>query len=922
MKKGSLTIVLLTVLMSCLAFAVDKVATPVASFPGGMYDSSPFFYGMLMVSCDTPGATIYYTVDGSDPLTSSTRGTVSSFMGMSVIFGMSGTATVKMAAVKDGYEPSDVVTYQYFIRVGTPVAFPGAGEWKELPDTVKLSSTTPGATIYYTLDGSQPTKQSAKYTGPITLTKGQTNVIKAFAVKDDGSPDSFVVTYEFKENPNLILLTEVLNPNANADYVISKVISEMTLNEKVRMVWGAGTSQLGAAGNTYAISRLGITSMELSDGPAGVRLGMIGAAGSHEATAWPNPMMLASTWNTSVLAKIGEAIGTEANYYGVDIMLGPGMNIHRDPLGGRVFEYYSEDPYLTGKLAASWIKGLQENGVGATMKHYAANNAENNRMNINEIISERALREIYLKGYEIATKEADPWAAMSAYVKINGTYCSEDEYLNKMLKDVFGFKGLIMSDWGAYHSPAAYKTGFDLNTPGGTRAPGADSLKDAIAQGIITEKDLDRAIESILNIVIKTNTFKKQIYDKSEYAAKKKLDSNIAKQHAALSKEAALEGIVLLKNDGKTLPLKNVKTVALMGKLAYQSGLPSGWGSPIKGMYFEGGGSAAVVVDLNEVVSLVDALNSGGLNVVQKTQDGKYLAEGMSTNDALYAANNSDAAVILIGRPGTEGSDNPVSNMKLTDEELGLIKNASDAYHSLGKKVIVLLNVAHPIEVDNWDDYVDAVLYIGLPGTYGASAVTDILLGKVNPSGKLVDTWPLEYDYAPTDGNMPTPTTTEMTYTEDIYVGYRYYDLHPEVVKYPFGYGLSYTQFAYKSLTLNKNTLDLSKDGDKIMVTVTVKNVGDVAGKEVVELYVKANDSKVERPYKELKGFAKTVLLNPGAEQKVTFVLDKSAFEYFDEVVHEWVVEQGTYTIMIGGTSDNTVLEQSGVSAEVLVTRK
>jgi len=919
MKKGVLTIVLLTVLMSCLAFAADKVATPVASFPGGMYDSSPFFYGMLMVSCDTPGATIYYTVDGSDPLTSSTRGTVSSFMGMSVIFGMSGTATVKMVAVKDGYQPSDVATYQYFIRVGTPVAFPGAGEWKELPDTVKLSSTTPGATIYYTLDGSQPTKQSAKYTGPITLTKGQTNVIKAFAVKDDGSPDSFVVTYEFKENPNLILLTEVLNPNANADYVISKVISEMTLDEKVRMVWGAGTSQLGAAGNTYAISRLGITSMELSDGPAGVRLGMIGAAGSHEATAWPNPMMLASTWNTSVLAKIGEAIGTEANYYGVDIMLGPGMNIHRDPLGGRVFEYYSEDPYLTGKLAASWIKGLQENGVGATMKHYAANNAENNRMNINEIISERALREIYLKGYEIATKEADPWAAMSAYVKINGTYCSEDEYLNKMLKDVFGFKGLIMSDWGAYHSPAAYKTGFDLNTPGGS---GADSLKDAIAQGIITEKDLDRAIESILNIVIKTNTFKKQIYDKSEYAAKTKLDSNIAKQHAALSKEAALEGIVLLKNDGKTLPLKNVKTVALMGKLAYQSGLPSGWGSPIKGMYFEGGGSAAVVVDLNEVVSLVDALNSGGLNVVQKTQDGKYLAEGMSTNDALYAANNSDAAVILIGRPGTEGSDNPVSNMKLTDEELGLIKNASDAYHSLGKKVIVLLNVAHPIEVDNWDDYVDAVLYIGLPGTYGASAVTDILLGKVNPSGKLVDTWPLEYDYAPTDGNMPTPTTTEMTYTEDIYVGYRYYDLHPEVVKYPFGYGLSYTQFAYKSLTLNKNTLDLSKDGDKIMVTVTVKNVGDVAGKEVVELYVKANDSKVERPYKELKGFAKTVLLNPGAEQKVTFILDKSAFEYFDEVVHEWVIEQGTYTIMIGGTSDNTVLEQSGVSAEVLVTRK
>ncbi|MEN6591255.1 MAG: chitobiase/beta-hexosaminidase C-terminal domain-containing protein, partial [Fervidobacterium sp.] len=334
MKKSTLAIVLLTIFMSCLAFAADKVATPVLSVPGGAYDSAL----SVTATVGTSGATVYYTTDGSDPLISPTRVTLTRSLTIS------NTTTVKVVAIKDGYEPSDVVTYQYLIRVSAPTVSPSAGEWKEVPDTVKLSSATPGATIYYTLDGSQPTRQSAKYTGPITLTKGQTNVIKAFAVKDDGSPDSFVATYEFKENPNLILLTEVLNPNANADYVISKVISEMTLNEKVRMVWGAGTSQLGAAGNTYAIPRLGITSMELADGPAGLRLGSLGAAGSHEATAWPNPMMLASTWNTSVLAKIGEAIGTEANYYGVDIMLGPGMNIHRDPLGGRVFEYYSEDP--------------------------------------------------------------------------------------------------------------------------------------------------------------------------------------------------------------------------------------------------------------------------------------------------------------------------------------------------------------------------------------------------------------------------------------------------------------------------------------------------------------------------------------------------------------------------------------------------
>lgn len=913
-KRQVFLAIFVTVIVAAVpAFCSDKVADPVASVPSGTYDTPQ----AVFITTTTPGALIYYTTDGTDPLISNTRRTLMFGRSISIM----NTTLLKVVAVKEGMKPSNVVAYQYVIRVATPRATPGPGEWKELPDTISLYSTTPGAVIYYTTDGTEPSRSSTKYTGPIRLQKGKENVIKAIAVKDDGSPDSYVATLVYKENPNLVLLTDVLKPGADVNYIIEKVISEMTLDEKVRMVWGAATSQLGAAGNTYAIPRLGITSMELADGPAGLRLGNL-RTGGREGTAWPNPMMLASTWNVEIVEKIGAAIAAECKYYGVDIMLGPGMNIHRDPLGGRVFEYYSEDPIVTGKMAAAWIRGLQKYGVGATMKHYAANNAENNRMNINVVISERALREIYLLGYEIAIKESNPWAAMAAYNKVNGAWCSENEYLIKVLKDVFGFQGLLMSDWGAYHNPVAYKYGFDLNTPGGeTRIPGPDSLKEAINHGVITEKDLDRAIASILRIVILTDTFKKQIYNKTDFAARTKLDPNIKALHAQLSKEAALEGIVLLKNDN-TLPLSSVSTVALAGKLAYREEIPSGlWGSPVKGMYFEGGGSAAVVVDLKEVVTIDAALQQSGLRVLQKNEKGEYLGEGLTKEDAIYAAENSDACLILIGRPGTEGADNTPDMMKVTTDELEMIKELSEAYHSLGKKVIVLLNVALPVEVDDWDDYVDAILYIGLPGTYGATALVDILLGRVSPSGKLVDTWPIKYEYAPTFGNMPGANTMEITYTEDIFVGYRYYDLHPEYVKYPFGYGLSYTKFSYESIRLDKAVFNLANQDEKLTVTVTVKNVGSFAGKEVVQLYVRANDSSVLRPYKELKAFAKTRLLQPGETEEIKFTITWRDFAYFSEVVHDWVVEPGNYTIMVGGTSDNAVLCREGLSAEVLVIR-
>lgn len=899
--------VVLVVVMFSTVFGQEKVADPVFSIPGGTYDSPQ----RVRLSTATEGAVIYYTVDGSDPLTSPTRNRY--IWSITV----NQTMTIKAVAVKEGMNPSNVVEQTYIIRVQPPEANPPAGEWKELPEQVELSCPTPGATIYYTLDGSLPSRNSLKYTGPIKLEKGKTNIIKAFAVKDDGSPDSPVVTFVYKENPHLVLLTDVLKPGASVDFVIKKVIEEMTLEEKLLLV-EEDKRVPSPTGRTYSIPRLMIPRLDIADGPAGLRLGFIGQEGSRRATAWPNPMMLASTWNTSLIEKIGEAIGEECRYYGIDIILGPGMNIHRDPLGGRVFEYYSEDPYVTGKMAAAWIRGVQKAGVGATMKHYTANNAENNRQRINEIISERALREIYMTGFEIATKEANPWAVMTAYNKINGEYCFKNEYVLKVLRNVFGFEGFVMSDAFGFSDPLAFKFGFDF-VLGGTDI---DIMK-AIEEGVISERDIDRAVESILRVVIKTETFKKQIYDKSEFAAKTDLSSDLKEKHAKLSKEAALEGIVLLKNSEETLPLKNVSRIALVGKLAYREELPTSIfaGEIVKGMYFEGGGSAAVVVNWDDVVTLRDAFREAGFEVVEKGVSGEYLGEGMSEDDALFAAKNSDIAVILIGRPGTEGRDNTPESMKLTNEEFDMVKKTSEAFHKLGKRVIVLLNVAHPVETDDWDDYVDAILYIGLPGTYGATAVTDILTGKVNPSGKLVDTWPKKYEYAPTYGNMPAPDATEITYTEDIFVGYRYYDLHPDKVKYPFGYGLSYTTFKYTSIELSKDVFNLANEDETIEVKVTVRNTGKVPGKEVVQLYVRANDSSVERPYKELRGFAKTRLLAPGEEEQITFTLDKRAFAYFDEAIHEWVVEPGTYTIIVGGTSDNATLEKEGLTADILVIR-
>lgn len=877
--------------------ATEKVARPIFNPEPGTFDRPV----RVAISCLTPGASIYYTTDGTDPLTSASRRQARRAVLISF------TSVVRAVAIKEGLEPSDIVEARFIIRVASPEAIPGPGAWRHLPEAVVLSCATPQATIFYSLDGLSPSRQGLRYDGPIKLAKDRVNVIKAMAVKDDGSPDSFVATFIYEPNPDLVMLTDVLDSGANIQEIISRVIGEMTLEEKARLVWGAGSSPIGAAGKTYAIPRLGIISLDLADGPAGVRLN------GRSATSWPNPLTLASTWNVNLVEQIGAAVGREANFFGVDIMLSPGMNIHRDPLGGRVFEYYSEDPFLSGKIAAAYIRGVENQGVGATMKHYTANNFENNRANIDVVISERALREIYLPSWEIATKEASPWAVMTAYNKVNGEWCAENKYLLKAL-DEFGFSGLVMSDWGGYHNPVAYARGFDLNMPGGS---GWESLFEAVEKKVITEEHLNQAVADILKVVIRSQTFKNQIYDKAEFGAKKQLTEELKAAHKILAVEAEAEGIVVLKNASNTLPLRNSLRVALIGSISVPEYRTVG-SAPARGIIFEGGGSARVNVEPEDVISLAAALEKAGLAVLQKNSINAYFQEGLTETDAWYAVENSDAAIILIGRPGQEGVDN--TSMELSQAEKNMIRRVGDIYHRAGKRVVVLLNVAYPIVVD-WDEYADAIVYIGLPGTYGALAIAEVLKGKVNPSGKLVDTWPNAYALAPTYGKMPQFDQPSINYDEGIYVGYRYYDQYPEAIKYPFGYGLSYTTFSYKNILLNKSTLNFSNPDELLLVSVEVINTGNIAGKEVCQLYLRPLTSKVKRPAKELRGFAKTRLLEPGEAERLTFKLTARDFAYWNEKIHSWEVEPGSYEIVVGGTSDDQVLQTTGLKARLRVAK-
>lgn len=713
------------------------------------------------------------------------------------------------------------------------------------------------------------------------------------------------------------------------------VIAAMTLEEKAKLVVGAGfhmpggrnqaTAETpdkvpGAAGSTYAIPRLGIPSIVVSDGPAGLRIEPIrnhDSSKTYYATAFPVATLLASTWDTSLVKKVGVAFGSEVHEYGVDILLAPALNIHRNPLGGRNFEYYSEDPLVAGKMTSAIVNGIESNGVGTSIKHFAANNQETDRNTVNTIVSERALREIYLKGFEIAVKGSQPWTVMSSYNKINGTYTSEEhELVSTILRDEWGFKGFVMTDWFGGRNPVEQmKAGNDLLMPGTPQQ--SQRIIDAVNHDSLDVKVLDQNIERILNIVLQSPSFKKYKYS----------DKPDLKKDAEVSRTAAEEGMVLLKNQANTLPLKNAAKVAVFGNTSYD---------------IIAGGTGSGDVNKAYTVSLVQGLTNGGLQVDNELNNAYsvYLADQKAKHpkksfiqefmnptppapellpdaDMINKeAAQEDVAIITIGRNAGEGRDRKIDNdFNLSDTERTLIKNVSDAFHAKNKKVIAVLNIGGVIEVASWRDNVDAILLAWQPGLEAGNAITDILNGKVTPSGKLATTFPMEYKDVPSAKNFPgkefpDQATTgnfgfkqvpaEVTYEEGIYVGYRYFNTFNVKPAYEFGYGLSYTSFDYSNLKLSANSFNKN-----IKATVTVKNVGKIAGKEAVQLYISAPAKTLDKPSEELKGFAKTKLLQPGESETINFDINADDLASFDTNRESWVAEPGSYSVKIGASSTN-----------------
>lgn len=713
-----------------------------------------------------------------------------------------------------------------------------------------------------------------------------------------------------------------------------QLVGKMTLEEKAQLVVGVGmhipgmtaaakskAKVPGAAGQTFAIPRLGIPSIVLSDGPAGVRIEPFrngDSSRSYYATAWPVATLLASTWDTALVKKMGVAFGSEIKDYGIDIILAPAMNIHRNPLGGRNFEYYSEDPVLTGDMAAAIVNGIESNGVGTSVKHFAGNNQETNRNTVNTIVSERALREIYLKGFEIAVKKAQPWTVMSSYNKINGTYTSEEyDLLTTILRDEWGFKGMVMTDWfGGKDAVSQMKAGNDLLMPG--RPEQTKSIEEAVKNGTLSVSALNRNCERILETIFKSPAYKKEKYS----------DKPDLKKDAEISRNVAEDGMVLLKNDNDALPFnKNVRNIALFG---------------INGYQLIAGGTGSGDVNKAYTVSLQQGLTNGGYKInndlkndysnylqTEKAKRPKknFMQEFMHPTPPIseYVVDNNviskqaadaDIAVIAIGRNAGEGKDRKLEDdFNLSDTEKALIQNVSNAFHAKNKKVVVVLNIGGVIEMASWRDNPDAILLAWQPGQEGGNAIAAILDGKVNPSGRLATTFPMKYDDESSAKSFPgkefpaqatsglfgqKSVPAEVTYDEGIYVGYRYFNTFNVKPAYEFGYGLSYTSFSISNLKLN------SKDfKGKITATVDVKNTGSVAGKDVVQLYLTAPAKELKKPSEELKGFAKTNLLKPGQTVTLRFIIEPKDLASFDTKSASWIAEAGTYTVKIGASSSD-----------------
>ena len=737
----------------------------------------------------------------------------------------------------------------------------------------------------------------------------------------------------------LFAMTMNAQPQLRADN-IDEVLKAMTLEEKAKLLVGGannffGTGAVvggeadlvaGAAGTSPAIPRLGIPATVLTDGPAGVRIDPTrkGTDETYYATAFPIGSCLASTWNTDLVSKVGEAIGNETKEYRCDVILGPGMNLHRNPLCGRNFEYYSEDPLLTGKIAAAYIQGVQSQGAGVSAKHFAVNSQETDRTSVDERVSQRAARELYLRGFEIAVRESDPWTVMASYNQVNGQYSmGNHDLLTKILRNDWGFKGIVMTDWigirEGLETISEVHAGNDLMEPG--QPAQVDEIIKGVKEGKLAIADVDRNVRRMLEYIIKTPSF-------HQYPASNAPDF---KAHAAITRQSAAEGIVMLKNNG-ALPWKNgtIKTVALFGENSYDflsGGTGSGCVHPpyvvdmLEGLKNAGISSSATLTDIyRKYIDYAKVKFQAERHPAKWFQteymgQQKYPEIGLSPIAVNKEVEAADAAIITIGRQAGEGIDRDIdTEFNLIPEERALITDVCNAFHQAGKPVIVIINSGSVIETASWSGYPDAILCAWQPGMEGGNSIADLLTGKVNPSGKLTMTWPVAATDHPSTKNFPgnvdfysfkemhgskTPISgyTYTNHEEDIYVGYRYFDTFNREVAYPFGYGLSYTTFDFSKPVVK------AKGKDAVEVSITVKNTGAVSGKEVAQVYVSAPQGRLEKPSHELKAFAKTRELAPGERQTLTMTIPVRDLASFDEANSQWITEAGTYTFRIGSSS-------------------
>jgi beta-glucosidase len=667
-------------------------------------------------------------------------------------------------------------------------------------------------------------------------------------------------------------------------------------------------------------SGLNIAASKLADGPAGARISPTreGEAGRFYATAFPVGTLLASTWDAALVKQVGAAIGNEVKEYGLDVWLAPGMNIQRNPLNGRNFEYFSEDPLLSGVMGAAEVAGAQSQGVGTTIKHFIANNAETSRSTVDNIISPRAIREIYLRGFQYAEEHANPWAVMTAMNKVNGTYTGQWADLNtQVLRNEWGFEGFVMSDWwsgdGSY--AAMINSGNDLIEPGGPALPygygdALTGLQEAYATGELSADTISQGAVRILTQVLKMPS--------NQGVAPTNAPDLGA--HAQLSRQAASDGMVLLKNNQASLPLAKGSKVASFG-ITQINTLKGGAGS--------GDVNAAYTVNLVDGLAQQFAVDTqlqtfyqaffeanktssdfGGISTVVSCPEP---ALSQAEIDA-YAASN-EVAVITLGRNSQQGVDrlNAKGDYLLSDVEQRLIDQVSTAFHGQGKKVVVVLNVSGVMDTSAWQSQVDAILLAYMPGQEAGNAIADLLSGAVNPSGKLAQTFPVSYQDVPSSAGFPgSDTDGDGTidthyYNEGIYVGYRYYATFGKRVNYPFGFGLSYTQFDYKSTSIQSNSLAVA--GGKVTLTATLYNSGDVAGREAAQVYVAAPAGSLSKPAIELKAFAKTRLLPAGASETLRFDISASDLASFDNLNNEWVLEPGLYKLYVAPSSDVSAIE-------------